>query len=190
MLRLTNVGPFHAKNVQPALAIGPIQTAILRLDPSGATLTSSHITLATICLTTRAFKSALPILDKDISFFPPTSEKQAEAANNTLTPYLCSNHDSSSNFINPASGISDRLTYHDHLQYFLYGGMIYMAMKDWERALFFLEIVIAAPGFSSRDGGGGASKIQVEAYKKWVLVGLIHQGYVSKAATQGSAYQS
>lgn len=67
--------------------------------------------------------------------------------------------------------------------------MIYMALKDWERALFFLEVVIAAPGISSRDGGG-ASKIQVEAYKKWVLIGLIHQGHVSKWTTRGNALQS
>ena len=117
------------------------------------------------------------MLDKDISFFPLNSEKQAEAAINALSPYLCSNHDSSSNYINPASGISDRLIYQDHLQYFLYGGMIYMALKDWERALFFLEVVIGVP--VARDSGGGASKIQLEAYKKWVLVGLLQKGHVS-----------
>lgn len=132
-----------------------------------------------LCLLARDFTSALPILDKDISFLPLSSEKQAEAAINHLSSYLCSNHDSSSNYITPVSGLTDRMTYHDHMQYFLYGGMIYMALKDWERALFFLEVVMATPGISSRDGSGGASKIQVEAYKKWILAGLIHQGYVS-----------
>lgn len=62
--------------------------------------------------------------------------------------------------------------------------MIYMALKDWERALFFFEVVIATPGHinlrdSLREGVGGVSKIQVEAFKKWVLACLLHQGHVS-----------
>ena len=48
-----------------------------------------------------------------------------------------------------------------------------MAFKDWERALLFLEIVMVSPTAST------ASKIQAEAYKKWVLVSLLHRGKVS-----------
>ena len=48
-----------------------------------------------------------------------------------------------------------------------------MAFKDWERALLFLEIVMVSPTANT------ASKIQVEAYKKWVLVSLLHRGKVS-----------
>ena len=55
--------------------------------------------------------------------------------------------------------------------------MIYIALKDWERALVFLETVIASP--VARDNTGGTSRIQVEAYKKWILVGLVHKGQVS-----------
>ena len=62
--------------------------------------------------------------------------------------------------------------------YFLYGGMIYLGLKDWTRALLFLEIVIIAPTSNA------ASMIQVEAYKKWVLVGLLLKGTVSLSQVQ------
>jgi hypothetical protein len=68
---------------------------------------------------------------------------------------------------------SEMLGYRDHLMYYLYGGMIYMAVKDWDRALLFLEVVLNSPTTNT------ASMIQIEAYKKWVLVGLLHKGKVS-----------
>ena len=51
--------------------------------------------------------------------------------------------------------------------------MIYMGLKDWKRALGFLESVIISPVAHN------ASKIQVEAYKKYVLVNLLQNGRVS-----------
>lgn len=50
--------------------------------------------------------------------------------------------------------------------------MIYMGLKAWERALSFLEIVITSPAPHA------VSMIQVEAYKKWVLVSLLLKGHV------------
>ena len=90
-----------------------------------------------------------------------------------MFPHLCSRHESSSTYITPESGLSAKLDYRDHLLYFLYGAMIFMALKKWKRALFFLEVVIMSPTVSS------ISKIQVDAYKKWVLVSLLYVGYVS-----------
>lgn len=51
--------------------------------------------------------------------------------------------------------------------------MIYIGLRDWERALLFLEIVIASPNINT------TSIIQVEAYKKWVLLSLLLKGHVS-----------
>lgn len=51
--------------------------------------------------------------------------------------------------------------------------MIYIGLRDWERALLFVEIVIASPAINT------TSVIQVEAYKKWVLVSLLLKGHVS-----------
>ncbi len=69
--------------------------------------------------------------------------------------------------------LSAKLEYRDHLMYFLYGAMIFMALKKWKRALLFLEIVIMSPVINN------VSKIQVDAYKKWVLVSLLYKGHVS-----------
>lgn len=50
--------------------------------------------------------------------------------------------------------------------------MIYMALHEWERALFLLEAVLTTPAKNS------LSQIQVEAYKKWVLAHLLAHGEV------------
>ena len=142
------------------------------MDESGSTFTSSHTTFARLCLEARAYTAALPVLDHNIFHFPPTTNKSAE---NSMFPHLSSHHDSSSTFITPDSGLSAKLEYRDHLIYFLYGAMIFMGLKKWKRALHFLEIVIMSPMVSN------VSKIQVDAYKKWVLVSLLYKGHVSDA---------
>ncbi|KAJ5919014.1 hypothetical protein N7466_009957 [Penicillium verhagenii] len=73
-------------------------------------------------------------------------------------------------FMNEATGLSSRVSYKDYLQYFLYGGMIYLALKQWRKALHFLGAVISMPTI------GSVSMIMVEAYKKWILVGLLEKG--------------
>lgn len=75
-------------------------------------------------------------------------------------------------YITSSSGLPGKLTYQDHLQYFLYGGMIYLGLKKWEKALHLLELAIAAPTTAS------VSLIMIEAYKKWVLAGLLDKGTV------------
>ena len=146
---------------------------MLRIDPSCSTFTSSHLILAHLCLTTRAFAAALPVLDSDIYHIPANSKKAAEASVDTLFPFLCSKHESSSTYISTVSGLTDKLEYTHHLRYYLFGAMCYMGLKDWERAILFLEVVLTSPTFNT------ASKIQVEAYKKWVLLGLLHRGRVT-----------
>ncbi len=150
-------------------AIAPIRSAILRLDSAGSTFTSSHLIFARLCLEARAFAAAMPVLGNNLFYFPPTTNRAGE---DNMFPFLCSNHSSSSTFITPDSGLSAKLDYHDHLQYFLFGAMIYMGLKQWKRALLFLETVLVTPVTNN------ASKIQVEAYRKWVLVNLLYRGVV------------
>jgi len=57
------------------------------------------------------------------------------------------------------------------LLYYYYGGMIYTALKKYDRALFFFEIVITTPSMA-------VSHIMLEAYKKFILVSLILHGKV------------
>lgn len=50
--------------------------------------------------------------------------------------------------------------------------MIYTVLKDWDKAIHWLSIVISSPVT------GPVSKIMVEAYKKWLLVNLLGKGKV------------
>ncbi|MCJ1397889.1 hypothetical protein MMC11_001085 [Xylographa trunciseda] len=149
---------------KPSVAIPPIRTAILRLDPSAACFTSNHLLFVRLCLQAKAFQAALPVLDHDVFHMPLYPDKAS------YFPSPCEHHETSSTFITTSSGLSEKLAYRDYITYFLYGGMIYLGLKKWARALLFLEIVIVAPT------GNVASMIQVEAYKKWVLVGLLLKG--------------
>jgi len=53
--------------------------------------------------------------------------------------------------------------------YYYYGGICYLAMKQWQKSIEFLETVVSAPAVMT-------SAIMVEAYRKLVLVSLIHKG--------------
>ncbi|KAJ9447028.1 COP9 signalosome complex subunit 3 [Diplonema papillatum] len=57
----------------------------------------------------------------------------------------------------------------DMLLYYYYGGMAWIGLKDFERALSFLETCICAPA-------AAPSAVAVEAYKKYILVCLIARG--------------
>lgn len=57
------------------------------------------------------------------------------------------------------------------LLYYYYGGMIYAAMKDYDRALYFFEVCVSTPALAM-------SHIMLEAYKKYILVSLILHGKV------------
>ena len=73
-------------------------------------------------------------------------------------------------YLNPDYGLTQKLGSREYLEYHLYGAMVYMGLKQWEKASSFLEIVLTAPSIT------GTSAIMVEAYKKWVLVGLLMNG--------------
>lgn len=55
--------------------------------------------------------------------------------------------------------------------YFYYGGMVFIALKQFEKALEYFDIVISAPALVG-------SAIMVEAYKKFVVISLILKGEV------------
>ncbi|BCR89081.1 putative COP9 subunit 3 [Aspergillus chevalieri] len=152
---------------KPFLAIQPIREAIFRLDPSCSLFTSSHLLLVKLCLHARAYRHALPILNKPICHFPAGPE-QNQSENQQ--PILRARHESSAQFVKNSSGLSAKVTYREHLEYFLNGAMIYMVLKQWKKALHFLTIVISSPVINS------VSMVMVEAYKKWILVSLLDNG--------------
>lgn len=53
--------------------------------------------------------------------------------------------------------------------------MIYTALKKFDRALYFLEVVITTPAMA-------VSHIMLEAYKKYILVCLILHGKVCNSS--------
>ena len=55
------------------------------------------------------------------------------------------------------------------LLYYYYGGMVYAAMKNYDRALYFFEVAISTPALAM-------SHIMLESYKKYILVSLILHG--------------
>ncbi|KAF7513503.1 hypothetical protein GJ744_008797 [Endocarpon pusillum] len=152
---------------QPMQAVSLLRSAILRLDPTSSTLTSTHHKFVRLCLTCKAFQQALPVLERTIYHLPVSMDKGAAAR---ATRYLCSETESSAIYLNPDHGLTMKLSSRDCLEYHLYGGMIYMGLKQWERAMSFLEVVLLAPCTNV------TSAIMVEAYKKWVLVGLLLSG--------------
>jgi COP9 signalosome complex subunit 3 len=161
--------PHETDFPKPLLATRPVREAMLRLDPSCAVFTSTHLLFVQLCLRARAYTCALPVLDKHVRHFPALSSHASSKSSSAL----CAGHESSLSFITDSSGLSSKLTYKDYLRYFLYGGMIYMALKEWRKAFHFLSVVISVPTV------GSISMVMVEAYKKWVLVGLLANGKVS-----------
>ncbi|KAL1128859.1 hypothetical protein AAG570_013393 [Ranatra chinensis] len=58
------------------------------------------------------------------------------------------------------------------LIYYYFGGMVYTAVKKYDRALYMFEAVISTPAMA-------VSHIMLEAYKKYILVSLVLHGKVS-----------
>ena len=108
---------------------------------------------------------ALPILDKNIYAFPQTPAK------NLPDELLCEEQDLSNSFITAKSGFSLSLKPDYILEYYLLGAHTYIGMRNYSRARLFLEYLILTPTSQH-----ACSALQVEAYKKWLLVGLLSQG--------------
>ncbi|XP_046362327.1 COP9 signalosome complex subunit 3-like isoform X1 [Haliotis rufescens] len=59
----------------------------------------------------------------------------------------------------------------DFLLYYYYGGMIYTALKNYNRALYCFEVAVTTPSMA-------VSHIMMESYKKFILVALIVHGKI------------
>jgi COP9 signalosome complex subunit 3 len=125
-------------------------------------LTSTHLYLAKLALETRNYEAVLPVLDKFIFQFPG-------AVHHPKPAFVCEEGLPPAAYITPESKLTAKLKYQDVLEYFLYSGMVYIGLRNWESALECLENAVTYP---TKD----ISKIMVEAYKKWVLVGLLLEG--------------
>jgi COP9 signalosome complex subunit 3 len=142
-----------------------LSTALLRLDPSAATFTTLHLRLVRQCLSTGVPSQALPVLDQSIFAYPQTLPKNIPAE-----PFTAE-HDLSNAFITSDSGFSEKVRPEYVLEYYLLGAQVYIGTRNYQRARLFLEHVILHPTAHHT-----TSSFQVEAYKKWILVGLLSEG--------------
>lgn len=143
---------------------------MIRLDPSCSTFTLTHTAFIRLCLLARCYLPATRILDRDICHFSSAADIPFPKRSQLLPSR---HHVSSVTYVTAASGLPCLVTYRHYLEYFLYGGMVYAGLKQWEKARHFFHVVISAPV------GNSVSMIMVEAYKKWILVSLLGKGTVS-----------
>jgi COP9 signalosome complex subunit 3 len=142
-----------------------LSTALLRLDPSAATFTTLHLRFVRQCLSAGTPSQALPILDQNIFAYPQTLPK------NVPTEPFTADYDLSNAFITSESGFTEKVKAEHVLEYYLLGAHVYIGTRNYQRARLFLEHVMLHPTQHHT-----ASSLQVEAYKKWLLIGLLSEG--------------
>ncbi|OAP65465.1 hypothetical protein AYL99_01437 [Fonsecaea erecta] len=157
------MGAEQTSNYVPAIQL--LYHVILRLDATSSCLTSTHRTFLRLCLLSQAYAEAARILDHPIYHIP--SLRQDLRSNRCL----CSNSDQPWSFLSPVTGLSQPITSRTYLEYYLMGGMCYMALGRYKDAMFFLEVVFTAPAVQNV-----ASLLMVDAYKKWLFLGLLLTG--------------
>jgi COP9 signalosome complex subunit 3 len=139
------------------------------LDPSGSVLTGRHQLLVELALESGDYGSALPVLEKYVLYFPGSAKQLPYKfrCDLTLSPAV---------YMTAELNMTKKFKHVDVLEYFYYASMIYIGLRRWEDALEYLESAITYP---SKDNS--ISKITLEAYKKWILVGILAQGKVITA---------
>ncbi|KAJ9156516.1 COP9 signalosome complex subunit 3 [Pleurostoma richardsiae] len=137
---------------------------ILRIDPSGTMLTSHHLSLATVAYRSAYVGKALDVINRPIIYFPGMVGKREQKllSDMSLPP---------PSYISKDTGLTASLKPDQVLEYDFLCGSIYCSSRQWENAYKVFERMVSYP---SRDGG--VSKIMAEAYKKWILVGLLLNG--------------
>ena len=145
--------------------LSPLSTALLRLDPTAGTFTTNHVYFLRACLNNGVPRQALPIIDNPIYAFPHANPKGVPE------DLPSEDYELSNAYITAKSGFSGKLHPEYILEYYLLAAHISIGIRSWSRARLFLEYVILTPSSQHT-----VSALQVEAYKKWILVGLLAEG--------------
>lgn len=145
------------------MVIPLIAEALLRVDPYSAVLTSSHLLLAELSIEAEDYVAALPVLEQPVLYLATASANKPE--------FLCDLTLAPNAYVTTSLGFSSKLKSVDILSYLMLSAMVFIGSRRWDSALRALENVISFP---CKDAS--VSKIMVEAYKKWLLVGLLHTG--------------
>ena len=126
--------------------------------------TSTHLVLANLAYDTACTGPAMPVIDRDLIYYPGIPNSKAAG-------YLCDTTLSPPAYISAGTGLTRDVKSTSVLEYNLVSGLIYMSRRDWTKACKALERVVSHPTKER-----GVSKIMTEAYKKWLLVGLLCNG--------------
>ncbi|KAJ4375042.1 hypothetical protein N0V83_002121 [Neocucurbitaria cava] len=154
---------------QPGLAIAPIRSAMVRLDPTTGTFTSTHLHFVQLCCETRSYAAVEPILDNYIHTLPSKIPNVVREGLEYSVP--CADVATSGDYIHQTSGHSDTKTsLVDVQEYYILGAMAYLGLRQFKKAQHFLEQVLIVPSSSVANG------LMLEAYKKWVLVNCLVDG--------------
>jgi COP9 signalosome complex subunit 3 len=142
-----------------------MRSAMIRLDPTTGTFMSAHLSFIRLCMETRSYAAAEPILDNYIHSLP--SKIPASVRETLEYSVPCADVAASGEFIHQASGHSDKVTLADMQEYYLLGAMAYLGTRQFKKARQFLEHVLIVPSVNVANG------FMLEAYKKWVLVSCL-----------------
>ncbi|KAL2167863.1 hypothetical protein VTG60DRAFT_692 [Thermothelomyces hinnuleus] len=148
-----------------SVAVDLLTTALLRLDPTGSVLTSYHVALVKLAFTTDNVEPALPLLEKNIVFYPGAKGLQETRPLGSLDLPPAS-------YMTVETRLTKQLSSSDVLQYDLLRGLCFIQRRAWAQAFDALERVVTYPAKDSHS----CSKIMVEAHNKWILVGLLLNG--------------
>ena len=159
-----NTGDDVLTPTQPTVTIELLAGTILRIDPTGSMYTSTHLLLAKLAYESACAEPALRVIDRDILYYPgiPNTKATGPLFDATLPPTA---------YISTETGLTRDVTSTSVLEYNLVSGLIYMSRRNWPKARKALERAVTHPAKYK-----GVSKIMVEAYKKWLLVGLLENG--------------
>ncbi|ATY65447.1 COP9 subunit 3 [Cordyceps militaris] len=156
----------------PAVSVELLVAAILRLDPTGSLFTSTHLLLAKLAVESNILEPALEVLDKEITGYPiVSSHREAREARDSRP--LSDPGLGPAAYISITTGLTDSFRGAHVLEYNFFRSIAYSSRRDWDKAFTALEQVVTHP---VKDRG--MSRIMVECYKRWVLVGLLKTGRV------------
>lgn len=144
---------------------------MLRLDPSTGMFTSVHLQFIQLCMETRSYAAAMPILDNYIHSLPSATPTFTREGLEYSVP--CADTATSGEFIHNKSGHSDKVTLSDVMEYYVLGAMAYLGVRQFKHAHALLEHALVVPT------AGVANGLMVEAYKKWVLLSCLVNKSVS-----------
>ncbi|XP_026845309.1 COP9 signalosome complex subunit 3 isoform X2 [Drosophila persimilis] len=136
------------------LGIKIMARAVDQIRQIDSQLTPIHADLCLLSLKAKNFNLVLTYLDGDITDIS-TAAAECKTQQQQQSQHTDANNDAKY-----------------FLLFYYYGGMIYTAVKDYDRALYFFEVCITTPAMAM-------SHIMLEAYKKFLMVSLIVEGNIA-----------